>query len=70
VNLKLPEVAQRLSLPIDNAAGIDPASQKFSWVATPGATVTLAHFKTQNFEVRAALDFPLTSELGLGAVPW
>lgn len=74
VNLKLPAYAPRLSLPIDNAAGIDPAVQKFSWVAIADSTVTAATFETQNFTVRVVtsgsqLEFPSTSELGLGTVP-
>lgn len=64
----------RLSLPINNAVGIDPRTQTFSWIPVAAGSVAVVTFATANLTIDVVTfdnrtEIPDLASLGLGTIP-
>lgn len=71
--INLPQ-SPRLSLPIQNAAGIDVMTQSFSWIPVGPGPVSVVTFATPNLSIDVVTfdsntKIPNLADLGLGTIP-
>ncbi len=71
--INLPQ-SPRLSLPIQNAAGIDVLTQSFSWIPVGPGPVSVVTFTTPNLSINVVTfdsntKIPNLADLGLGTIP-
>ncbi len=72
-SLEMRDVDPALGLPLPNAAGIDLATQSFSWAPIAASAISLVNFETESLDLvivtsKTSLRFPPTVDMGLGSL--